>query len=1030
MKSVRFRRQRAVIFSAVSVAALISGHGAAHAQTEAPAEVVETVDVETAPPAEAAIIVTGSRIARSSDTTSPAPVAVIGGDALDEKGFTQVGQALNEITSLAPSRTFNRAPLANGQAVAGQQFPNIFNLGPARTLTLFNGRRMVSSTSGLGDEAVDTNIIPTGLLQRVDVVQGGGAAVYGSGAIAGVVNYITKKDFEGVELQAQYGFTGRGDYRTPSIRGTFGHNFLDGRANIAAEFSYSDSSPLQIYQRPDSTSSFGVAPNPAPGAGSNGIPGSVYIPGIPQPGGRSPFIDPSGLVVTSTTVSNINGVLRSNGLGFTFDNNGNVIPTDLGTPVPGLPVFTVGSDLDNAALRLGTLVSGVRREIGTLIGRFDVTDHIKISGELLFARTSSINPQANSSFGQYTASLTGSYPALRPIAFTNANPYLSTSAVAQLSAASPAFASGQPLYLSKVLNVGSDYLDQRFTTETLNGVVAVDGDFEALNRKFFWGVSFSHGEVTSKVKGYNIVAANLRNAADAVRNSAGQIVCRINATTTVDPACVPINIFGDAEITDPAALSYIYARSGASTAASIGNVKNTQDDLLATLSGDLFQLPGGQSRFSLSYEHRSQKAVFTPTAGDLAGIFFTPAQVAGSGKLHTNEFAGELEIPLFGGDFSLPLVEAIDLNASFRFVDNSLAGKDSVWSVGGRWTVGEGLTLRGTISRNFRAPSIGQVSAPPSISLGAARNPCSRTTIGQGPDPATRAANCLALFAANPDFGLATLPAGTANTPANRLAAFTATTISAVQITTQGNPALENEHADTMTAGFVFQPRFIPGLSISADIIRVKLDNALTLFTAQNYANSCFDAAPQPTEFCRTFTYNGVGDIVTGISSTVNAGKSVFHAETYNIDYRFGLDSIWDKLPGSLNLIVQATHNTLQTVTFAGTTTRTDDTIQLPDWVARFAAHYRNGPFRLNYSLNYLPSALLTSTSTVTNSPDGVFKVKSNARHDISMEYQVNDNYTLRAGVNNFTDELPSYPTSTYGDIVGRNYFVSANLKF
>lgn len=1027
MNALQNRRRRALTTTAVGVVlATLSAQGVAHAQAAA----ATTAQAEEAKASVEEIVVTGSRIRRSSDTTSPAPVAVIGSQTLDDKGFSQIGQALNEMTSIAPTRILNRTPLANGQAISGQQFPNLFNLGPARTLSLVNGRRMVSSTSGLGDEAVDTNILPTGLLDHVDVVQGGGAAVYGSGAIAGVINYVLKDHYKGAEVQTQYNVSSRWDNRTPSVRVIAGNDFLNGRANIAAEYDYSRSSPVQIYQRRDSTASFGVAPNPATGAGTNGIPTSIYVQALPQPGGRNPFIDPRGLVVTSTTAFTIANVLRLNGLGATFDNAGNIIPTNLGTPVFGLPQFTVGSDLDNAALRLGTLVAGVKREVATVVGHYDITDHMKLSGEFLAAKTSSLNPQANSSFAQYTASLTGSFPALQPLAFTRTNPYLSAATVAQLSAANPGFANGQPLFLAKVLNVGSSYLDQRFTTETRRGVIALDGDFSAMDRKFFWSAAYSRGEVRSTTEGYNLIASHVRNAANAVRNSAGQIVCAINNPVVTDASCVPINIFGDAQIIDPAALRYLYASSGASTGATIGNVLNTQDDFLATLSGDAFVLPGGESKFSVSYEFRKERAKFSPTPGDQQGIFFTAPQIPGRGEFHTNELAAELDLPVFGKDFTLPLVKALDLSGSFRYVDNSLAGRDSVWSVGGRWEVGSGLTFRGTRSRNFRAPSIGQVLAPPSVALGASRNPCSRTTITQGPDPSVRAANCLALFTANPAFGLATLPAGAANTPANRLAAFTATTISAVSITTRGNPALENEIADTTTVGFVYQPRFVPGLSISADVVRVKLNNALTLFSAQNYANTCFDASPQPAEFCSTFTYNPSGDIITGISSTVNAGRSEFHAETYNVDYRFPLSSISKNLPGSLYLVLQATHNTLQTVTFAGTTTRTDSTILLPEWVVRFDAHYTYGPFRLNYALNYLPGEKLTSTSTSLNSPSGLFKVGSNVRHDVSVEYRLGEKYVVRAGVNNITDELPSFPTSTYGDIIGRNYFVALNAKF
>lgn len=215
------------------------------------------------------IVVTGSRI-RRVQTTTTAPVSVIDAEVLSERGFVQVGQALNQITSAAPS-----APLASGSGSAagsGQQFPNLFGLGAGRTLSLVNGRRFVTSSSGMGDRVVDTNLIPTGLLERVDVVQAGGAAVYGSDAIAGVINYVLKDDFEGLEVDAQYGISSRDDYPQTSLRMTLGDNYLDGRANLAANVEWSKSDPLYGQDRPRSNLSRLTVSNSANTSATDGVP--------------------------------------------------------------------------------------------------------------------------------------------------------------------------------------------------------------------------------------------------------------------------------------------------------------------------------------------------------------------------------------------------------------------------------------------------------------------------------------------------------------------------------------------------------------------------------------------------------------------------------------------------------------------------------------------------------------------------------------------------------------------------------------
>ncbi|MFN4186268.1 MAG: TonB-dependent receptor plug domain-containing protein, partial [Hyphomonas sp.] len=175
-----------------------------------------------------------------------------------------------QITSATPS-----APVANGSGSAagsGQQFPNLFGLGAGRTLSLVNGRRFVTSSSGMGDRVVDTNLIPVGLLERVDVVQAGGAAVYGSDAIAGVINYVLKDDFEGLEVDAQYGISSRDDYPQTSLRMTFGDNFLDGRANLAGNVEWSKSDALYGQDRPRSNLSRLTVSNAANTGPSDGVP--------------------------------------------------------------------------------------------------------------------------------------------------------------------------------------------------------------------------------------------------------------------------------------------------------------------------------------------------------------------------------------------------------------------------------------------------------------------------------------------------------------------------------------------------------------------------------------------------------------------------------------------------------------------------------------------------------------------------------------------------------------------------------------
>ena len=252
----------------------------------------------------------------------------------------------------------------------------------------------------------------------------------------------------------------------------------------------------------------------------------------------------------------------------------------------------------------------------------------------------------------------------------------------------PAFGAGQPLYLAKsFINQGSRYTDRRFRTDTYRGLLALSGDFAIGSRKFDWEVSYSHAQVNQTVDGYNLAYPNVLNAANAVRNTAGQIVCAINNPVVTDAACQPLNIFGTGPIPQTT-LDYIFKPSGNTVLQVLGNVKNLYDDALATVNGDIVRLPAGQAKFSLTYEHRHASSDFVTLPGDQAGIFFSASGTpSSSGSFSTNEFGAELDVPLLGKDVSLPLVKALDLNGSYRYVDNSLAGRNSVWSGGARWEV-------------------------------------------------------------------------------------------------------------------------------------------------------------------------------------------------------------------------------------------------------------------------------------------------------------------------------------------------------
>ncbi|HEY3950709.1 TonB-dependent receptor domain-containing protein [Phenylobacterium sp.] len=1015
MRSVRRRLLASTTVGGLVLAAGLAAQPAA-AQTSAAAAAPSTTASE--------VVVTGSRIKQAA-TDTPAPVEVVNAQDLNDRGFVTAGQALNDLTSITPAQALSTGPgVASG---SGQTFPNLFNLGPGRTLTLVDGRRFVTSAtpvtgtaSGSGS-GVDTNLIPIGLIDHVDVVQAGGAAVYGSDAIAGVVNYVLKQNFQGLEMDAQAGETSRGDYPQYSLRATAGRNFFGDKGNVALDVEWSKSDPLTNDDRPTpalSRSTSGtteILNSRFYEFNTNGVIFTIPAP-TPACGGANCFLRAGG-VPQQFSADGTSLIAFNPGLN----------PTTGGTAL--IPPFATGGD--GFPLKdLSGLLSGVERYSANLLSHYDIDDHMKLSGSLLYGRTRGDDPVGSQGFSQTILNTAASGSG--PIQFNRTNPFLTASEIAALTAAQPSFGAGAPLFLSK------DFVDllpsQDFitTTDSWRAMLALDGDFNRFDRNFYYSLSYSYGQVDSKQQGWAINNAKFKNAISATTNAQGQIVCSINAVTVVDPSCAPINPFG-ANTASQGAGIYASVPIGSS-------YENQQNDFLATLGGDIFKVPAGDLKFSVAYEHRAESQVFRPNAAELQGLTGTGVPVVPtSGRYYTNEVSGELLLPILGEGFNAPGFKSVDLSAQYRFVDNSIAGTEDVWGVGLHWEVVNGFTLRASRSRNFRAPTLFQLFAPQSTGLaGGIEDPCDSRNVNAGTNPAVRAANCLALFAANPLFG--TGNAGTAPVGASaaaRLAGFqdTSKNFSTALVTSGGNAQLQNEISDTTTFGFVFQPAWVPGrLTVVADYIRLDLTNGLTGFTPSNFSQACFDAPGANGATCGFFTRDANGNIATAVSTTFNAASLKYRGETMDATYRF--PSSWI-LPfdseGNIELGTEVTHNETLKQTVQGVVTEIVDTVGQaglpePRWVVRADVRYIRGPLRVTYEAHYLPAALAVAGANATNNAHPV--IDSNLRHDISASYDFGERFQVRAGINNFTDKMPSYPTLSYGDIIGRAFFVGLKAKY
>ncbi|MEH6488947.1 TonB-dependent receptor domain-containing protein [Hyphomonas oceanitis] len=952
------------------------------------------------------VVITGSRIRREVASTS-APVTTLSNDVFAERGLTSAADALNQITSLVPQ--FNQAAGDGTSSGDGQQYAELFGLGAGRTLTLVNGRRFVTTSSGLGDAQVDANIIPTGLIDRIEVVQAGGAAVYGSDAIAGVVNYILKDDFEGVELDLQYGDTEQSNYEQTSWRLTAGSNFDNDRGNVAVNVEGSSSPIARFSDFPASNRSRITSGNPDDTGPDDGIPSLTEV--IPAyfwnfNGNGTIYNAPAPPPFLQTTL---------NGSPIQFSPDGSIIPYNPGNII-GIP-FAEGGDgtrySDLAGLR-----TGVDRLSANVIGHYDLAPNLRLNAELLYSNTEAESiPQ-----GYARTVLNQTDPALGAIMFTASNPYLTDDAIASLSAANPGFAFGAPLWLSR--HFYDDLFPsniQKNETETWRAQLGLDGNFDAADRNFYWSVSGSYAEVNGSQRVWDANVSKFNAAVRAVDDGTGNIVCAINAdadATNDDPSCAPLNPFGAGNISE-AASQYVSVMSGQ-------DYENTQFDFLATIGTEVYQLPAGAIDMVLAYETRREEASFTPLEANQLGLIGTGTlEVPTSGDYDTNEFSAEVLVPIFGGEVTLPFVQEFDINGTYRFVDNSIAGEETVWSLGSRWEVVDGVTLRATQSRNFRAPTLNQLFAPSTTVVGnSGFDPCDADRIDAGPNPAVRRANCEAEWAANPQYGAL---AGFQDPAEN----FSVTTIE-----TGGNANLRNEVSDTTTYGVVFDNFVVPGLTVSVDRIEIELTDGLSAFTTEDFMAACYDSASPSDAVCSAFTRlqtadgtNPAGTVATGRTTTFNAGQINFKGEVYYANYGFDLKDVAAALTGDITLGFEATHVSELSTSVTGTTfNRTDDTVESPDWTGRFNAGYGYGPLRVSYQLNYLDNVLRVEGATIENDPNPY--VDNNITHDLSAIYAFDNGLSLRAGVTNLTDEGPSYPTLSYGDILGRRYFAGVNYRF
>jgi outer membrane receptor protein involved in Fe transport len=846
------------------------------------------------------VVVTGSRIARP-EFDRLEPTTSIDSKTLDSRGYLDIGQALNQLPQFAVSPQ-SAANAQNGFGIA-QSFVDMYGLGSQRTLTLVNGRRFVSgNTSSAQNSAtngavggpgtqVDMNVIPTKLIDHIEAISVGGAPIYGADAISGAINIILKKDYQGLDVDAQVGATQVPDAWNYRARVLGGKNLFDDRMNVMIVAEATKSDGLRGATRKEISDNYLFLPPVTPPAAgtccSSVLTPNTTVPSMPT--GGLPLVDDIFLAPTYGLSGGLVGVTNAAGQTLAFGSGGFLQPYNIGNPT-GNGIFNSGGDGYQFSQSANLLSPTERFNVDTL-DHFQINDHVDAFAEGWFSETHARNlgtqPAYNSNLFGSAGTAGGNF------VININNPFLSPADRQTIQTALNNYAAslpfGAPLYQGTAPGVTPAYpawntsqfylartdldLESGEATGTQimwRGVLGLRGDFDIGERKFHWESSFSYGTSDNTQVTPAFVFQNLANALNATTNAAGQIVCAgtpVNAPiSTASSNCAPLNVFGTGSPSQ-AAVNYI---THLATAESF----NTQRDFNSFISGDILKLPGGDWKGSVGFENRRESADFTPDSF-YNGTYGQSYAAGIAGSYITNEVYAETLVPIFGPGQDIPALHRLELEGAARRVDNSLAGVATTYTYGLRWAPIEDVLFRGNKTKSIRAPSITELFLPTSTSFQFAQDPCDKINIDLGTAPATRAKNCAA-----------------AGIPAN----FQSLSAS-IAGTTSGNPHLESETAYSKTYGVVLTPRFVPKLHISVDYVDIALKDAISSLTLAENLAACYDSSDYPNApSCSTFTRNAQNQVNSFHAGYINAGLLEFTGIQAALDYNFTLPGNWGNL--------------------------------------------------------------------------------------------------------------------------------------
>jgi outer membrane receptor protein involved in Fe transport len=977
------------------------------------------------------VLVTGSRIAREGMDAST-PVTIIGVEEIKLSGASNVEKILSDAPQFVAST--NGGASAN-TVPGGTADVNLRGFGASRNLVLVNGRRFAI----YGPEQVtDLNTIPTALIERTEVVTGGSSAVYGSDAITGVVNFIMRDDFEGVEATAQTSYDSPTTTPTYNIDLTAGGNFADGRGNAVVSVNYLNRGAITRGERGDwaffSLSDGCVTPESfsrdRPGVpvsvpanstcrAAGGVPGLIAGGSGDIPNGRY-----TGVPVFNSPTSNpgLNAALDAAGLrgmgsrGFTFNDAGDSVRPAV-TPQDD---FNLGPD--------NYLQVPQERWMVNAFSHYDFTE--KATGYLEFHFSNNRVDQQlapTNISGPFLFNVDNDYltapmqEVLRQLDIAETGPTnVVTGSTSRVNNPNDGFA---------VLNVGRRLVEVGLRENISDRNVwrmalGMRGDLGDVSESFLRGLNYD-------------VYYTFARTEETSRQSGNVSRSRFQAGLLSSGGAAPLlNIFGQ------------NLSEAAVDAISIGATNVTEAELqvaAATLSGQLFDLPAGPVGFSFGAEWRYASSEFVPDeflrSGDVVG--FNPGQPT-EGDVTAKEIFGELRIPLLAG---LPFVDNLTANAAFRRSDYDLEGVGEVWTYlyGLDWRLNDDIAFRGQFQRAIRAPNVADLFGGLRQSVEPATDPCSDRQPVSGRTPAVRDLCIASGVPASAVFGSGVQP----NTIIPALFG--------------GNPDVGEEESDTRTFGVVITPSALPKLAVTLDYFDITLDGAIAQLGGglNNTLNLCFNVIQNiDSEFCQAINRNPVtGEISVPFYAEIRqANTGALETSGFDLMARYGFDfdwglfgngsalninTAWTRTDEFTSTPVQAFPNVKNRCVGAYGTTCGEP---IPEYkgVTRFT--WTTGPLSLSLRHRYIDDVTvdryllpLRAGATAPAYADLVNpRLESQNYLDFSFSYELGTAVEFFGGVNNLADDDPPVVGSaqirantwpaTY-DYNGRTMFIGMTVR-